>query len=844
MGLVTGDGGQHFDGTLRDLFDRARADAAEESEIRIRNILDSIFAFIGLFSTDGILLGANRAALDAVGMREEDIVGKPFVDAYWWSHSALEQEKVRTALRLAAAGETVRKDLTARVGEGHLIDVDVVFNPLRDATGRIVRVIASGVDITDRRKVEEDLRARLRQQEAVAQLGSIALRTRDLTYILNTAVELVSQVLDNEFCKVLELSPDRSSLLLRAGVGWRPGLVGHATVSAGVDSQAGYTLLTGQPVVVEDLRTETRFNGPALLRDHGIVSGMSVLIQGPDGPYGVLGTHTQQLFRFTQDDVHFLVGIANVLADFIRHQTAEERLNQERAFSSVLFDSLPGITCLFDRRGTFSRWSKSLEQVSGYSVAEIRSMNAVDFIAEGEKVFVGAKIREAFEKGQASLQARLRSRDGTVTPYLFSGIRILTGGEPSVLGIALDISDRQRLEEQLRQSQKMEAFGQLAGGVAHDFNNLLTIILGYCAVLNLNLSAEDSAREEVQHIVKAGERAASLTRQLLAFSRQSTLEPQVLDLNTIVNDTVTMLRRLIGEDILLTTDLEPRLSTLRADPGALTQVLMNLAVNARDAMPTGGNLRIATRNVTVDEYSVKSHGEVRPGAYVVLSVIDSGVGMTEDMMARIFEPFFTTKNRGQGSGLGLAVVHGIAQRTGAAIDVISKPGEGTAFNLHFPALETLVIDRGTQQRRPRKTKRATETVLLAEDEDDVRRLMQTTLRQHGYKVLGAASGEHALKIVGRRQRRIDLLVTDVIMPGMDGRDLAKALSSRFPGMKVLYLSGYTHDAVARHGVFFQEVSFMQKPFAPAALLAKVRDVLDGAESFGESSTERRCIGSG
>jgi two-component system cell cycle sensor histidine kinase/response regulator CckA len=380
-------------------------------------------------------------------------------------------------------------------------------------------------------------------------------------------------------------------------------------------------------------------------------------------------------------------------------------------------------------------------------------------------------------------------------------------------------TERETLKEQYLQSQKMEAIGQLAGGVAHDFNNLLTVILGYSELLLSGMGDADRRRDLVEQMKRAGERAAGLTRQLLAFSRRQVLAPRVLDLNAVVADLEKMLRRIIGEDVTLETNLQPGLGPVKADPGQIEQVLINLAVNARDAMPTGGQLVLETRNVELDEASV------RPGPHVLLAVSDTGHGMTPEIQARIFEPFFTTKEKGRGTGLGLATVYGIVQQLGGHIAVSSAPSRGTTFQVYLPRTREAAAP-GKPSRSTAPAPRGSETVLLVEDEDAVRSLARLVLRQAGYRVLEAPGGDEALRVVGRHQGPIHLLVTDVVMPGQDGRQVAERLLGSHPGLKVLFLSGYTDDVVVRHGILEDQVHFLAKPYSPAVLAQKVREVLD------------------
>jgi two-component system cell cycle sensor histidine kinase/response regulator CckA len=386
-----------------------------------------------------------------------------------------------------------------------------------------------------------------------------------------------------------------------------------------------------------------------------------------------------------------------------------------------------------------------------------------------------------------------------------------------------------RSEEQLRQAQKMEAIGQLAGGVAHDFNNMLTIIRGYSdLLLNGILGPDDPARDAVGEIRKAAQRAADLTRQLLAFSRRQVLAPRVLVLNSVIGDMDKMLRRLIGEDIQLTSRLAPDLGTVKADPGQIEQVLLNLAVNARDAMPRGGQLTIETANVQLDESYARTHPEVNPGPFVMLAVTDTGCGMDAATQARIFEPFFTTKNPDKGTGLGLATVYGIVKQSGGSVYVYSEVGRGTSFKVYLPRHEEAPAVSREIHVVPRTETRSQgqETLLIVEDDNSVRALTRTVLRSYSYDVIEAVDADDALRLVSQYAQPIHLLVTDLVMPGMSGRELAERLTELRPQMKVLYVSGYTDDAVVRHGLLEAEVAFLQKPFTPSALASKVREVLD------------------
>jgi signal transduction histidine kinase/CheY-like chemotaxis protein len=400
--------------------------------------------------------------------------------------------------------------------------------------------------------------------------------------------------------------------------------------------------------------------------------------------------------------------------------------------------------------------------------------------------------------------------------------------------LQMEIAERQQAEaalieneSHLRQAQKMEAVGRLAGGVAHDFNNLLTAILGFSTLILDQLTPNDPMRQDVEEIQKAGESAASLTRQLLAFSRKQLLQPQVLDLNAVVTRMESLLRRVIGEPVMLVPRLTPRLERIAADPGQLEQIIMNLAINARDAMPDGGTLTVETGNVEVDAAFRATYPGSGPGPYVMLAFADTGIGMDEETRARIFEPFFTTKKRGEGTGLGLSTVYGIVRQSEGYVSVETAPGRGTTLKIYLPAIKS--ASDVTPAPVAVRSARGTETILLVEDQTEVRAVARAALMRHGYRVLEASGGEEALGIVARHGRDIDLLLTDVVMPAMSGPELAAQIHQRYPDLRVLYASGYTDDAMGRHGVLDADVAFIQKPFTPQQLLRKVRDILQAQE---------------
>ena len=425
------------------------------------------------------------------------------------------------------------------------------------------------------------------------------------------------------------------------------------------------------------------------------------------------------------------------------------------------------------------------------------------------------------------IEITLYRRDGSkiLVSESARAIRSINGSVLYYQGIIEDISERKDLEQQLLQAQKMEAVGRLAGGVAHDFNNLLTAIIGYGQLSLANVAVDDPTHTNIQEIIAAGERAASLTRQLLTFSRKQVLQPAIVDLNRIISETRRMLQRLIGENINIVNLTDPLLGSVKADPGQIEQVILNLAINARDAMPNGGKLTIETHNAEVDEAYACSHPGVAPGPYVVLTVTDTGCGMNADVKSHIFEPFFTTKEAGKGTGLGLSTVYGIVKQSSGDVVVFSEPGLGTSFKIYLPRLADSSVPE-VQSREDDSIARGSEIILLTEDEQIVREVASHVLRELGYCVLETSGGEEALAVAGQYIGRIDLLLTDVVMPGMSGNELASRIKAIRPDTKVLFCSGYTDDAIVHLGVLDRTIAFLQKPFAPSSLARKVREVLD------------------
>jgi PAS domain S-box-containing protein len=541
---------------------------------------------------------------------------------------------------------------------------------------------------------------------------------------------------------------------------------------------------------------------------------------------GVIEFFSRTLREPDPDLLEMTAALGSQVGQFIERKRAEEALTRsETTYRSLVEDSPFGI---FQSApdGRLLAVNPALVNILGYSSeSELLEKNmATDVYVDSDER--RRLIEEVTRRGSLAAESVWRRKDGKTITVRQTGraVRDAHGRVERFNVILEDITEHRQLENQLRQAQKMEAIGRLAGGVAHDFNNLLTAIFGYADLLRDELPEGSSARQDTEEIRKAAQRAAALTRQLLAFSRQQVLEPVVVNVNDLVEEFDKMLRRLIGEDIEFRVSLAPDLGNVRADPGQLQQVLMNLVVNARDAMPTGGKLLIETMNTDLTGEYAELHQPVVPGSYVMVAVSDTGIGMDADTLTRIFEPFFTTKEKGRGTGLGLSTVYGIVKQSGGYIWVYSEPGRGTTFKVYLPRVDAPA--RPVGQPRGTRALAGTETILLAEDDEMLRPLSKVLLRKLGYTVLEAPNGEEALAAAERHHGPIHLLVADVVMPGASGRELARRLAESRPDTKVLYVSGYTDDAIVRHGMLEPGLNFLQKPFTPDALARKVREVLD------------------
>ena len=744
-------------------------------------------------------------AAEAAGKRLDQLIVPP--DRY--AETAWITESIKTESKLSLETRRQRKD-------GALVEVLVSTSSVT-LNGKNVGAYASYRDITEQKRTEE----------LNAALYAIAARSQaaeDLQQFFAAIHDIVGRLMNARNFYIALYDPQSQMLSFPYFVDQEDPAPAPKPLGRGLTE---YVLRSAEPLLATPVVFEELVQrGEVELLGAPSVDWLGVPLKSGTACMGVLVVQSyNQNTRFGERDREILKFVSQQLAAAIEHKRHEEALRRSEARSRSLILSAAFGICRCTVGGRFLDVNPALITMLGQgSVEDLLRLNA------RRDVFVNPqewdRLAEDYRRSSLNgVEVQWRRKDGRIIIVRLSGCAASSSDEPEeVLElIAEDITDRRQLEEQLRQAQKMDAVGRLAGGVAHDFNNLLMVINGYTEVLLEQLEKGSAMHQKVESIQQAADRAATLTRQLLAFSRKQFLELKVVDVNSVIEDMERLLRPLIGENIELVTRLSTEAGHTRADASQLEQVIMNLVVNAKDAMPQGGKLTLQSRDVTVRQ-KFRETRFIQPGRYAVISVSDTGHGMDKETQSRIFEPFFTTKEKGKGTGLGLSTVYGIVKQSNGYVFAESEPGAGTTFYVYLPRAEESAEEL-SPAKSPQNEADGCETVLLVEDEESVRELVRLTLTARGYKVLEAENGECGLRIAEDFKEHIDILITDVVMPGIGGRELAKKLQALRPGISVLYLSGYTEDTVVTQGALGPDTAFLQKPFTLQNLAKKVREVL-------------------
>jgi signal transduction histidine kinase/CheY-like chemotaxis protein len=736
------------------------------------------------------------------------LVGLLALAAAWYGGERFIMRQLRVLL--SATERLAQGDLGSRTG----------MTDTKSELGQLARTFDTMAEslqqrASEREETEKLLLSRAQQQAVVAALGQFAMISQDFNALLNQAMELVSQTLEVQLAHVLELQPESESLFLRAGLGWNTGRVGSNVIEARGRSQAAFVLNNGSPVVIADMRQERRFIAPNILLENSVVSGVCLIIATSQRPYGILGVYTTKPRQFTGDEVQFLHAVANAIGMSAERRRTEAELQKLAAFAQL--NPNPAMELAPDGSITYFN-DTALKLAVSINQNHPRSILPAE---------AGAIVKSCLAENTCLThhETKLAGRTLSWSFYPVPGSRV-------VHCYVEDITERLSLENQLRQSQKMESIGQLAAGVAHDFNNMLTIIQGHAGMLMTRPNMPPQALDSAQAVFFASERAASLTRQLLMFSRKNVMQPKQLDLRDVVANVSKMLHRLLGETVTLDFTPPAELPLVQADTGMMEQIIMNLCVNARDAMERGGTLTVALSAIDIAEDYAETHPEAHVGKHVCLRVSDTGCGMDTYVITRIFEPFFTTKEVGKGTGLGLATVYGIVKQHNGWVEVTSQPNLGTTFNVFLPATEQ-TIKSATEDITPTTSVAGgAETILVVEDEPVLREMAQIILEECGYRVLLASNGKEALDMWERHKSSIDLLFTDMVMPaGVSGTELANKLIAQRKELHIVFTSGYTVDDISTDFLHRNnQARFLQKPYTRNNLARTVREALDGAEA--------------
>jgi PAS domain S-box-containing protein len=817
--------------------------ALREHERQLRTLIDNLPDGIARFDKDRRHLFVSPAVTKARGLPAEQMIGKTPHEV---GRPGNESQNLAVEGLIKRAFEEGVPNLTEAqwVTPQGIRHFDLLHIPERDEAGNVGSVLGISHDITERKQAENALRRLNRELRAVSSCNQTLMRATDEQILLDEICRIVCDEAGYRMAWVGYVEHDQDKTVRPvAWAGAEAGYVPAANITWAETERGrgpgGMSVRQGKSVCIQDIATDPRmapWRDAALLR--GYRSTISMPLKNEKATvFGILGIFSPEANAFTPDEIRLLEQLAADLAFgimVVRARQERDRAEKLLALRSFALDNVHEAAFLSDEHGCFLDVNEEACRVLGYTRSELLGMGVPDIDPDlsEERLLVNWKILE--QRHVVNAEGRHRAKGGRVFPVDISANYFEYGGRAYTLTLVRDITEHKRAEEeqaQLRQhlqrAQKMEAVGQLAGGIAHDFNNILAVVNGYSEIILRNPKIDEAIRSRVQEILNAGNRAASLTGQLLAFSRKQVLQPKVLSLNQVVEDMQKMLGRIIGEDIEMRFVLDPGLKPAMADRSQMEQVLLNLSINARDAMPDGGVLTIETANVEFDAIQAAQHFPLKPGPHIRLAVSDTGIGMEAEILAHMFEPFFTTKGPDKGTGLGLATVYGIVAQSGGQMSVDSKPGRGSTFSLYLP----VVLERATSYQREigsPQPRRGHETILLVEDVASLRALIKEFLEENGYTVLAAENGEQALQIAQQHGEGIALLLTDVVLPKIKGPSLAGSLLQRNPRMKVLYMSGHPDHPLVDDEVQAQGAAFLQKPFSVADLTKKIRELLDKA----------------
>lgn len=783
-------------------------------------LLDSTREWIAILGVDGTIQFANSTTKILLGYRPDELLGR---SVHAIVHS-LEVDRIRECLRNMAsnASETATERCRLRCKDGTWRWFDISFRNRLEERG-LEGFLLNALDVTEQQRMEEE-------RQVIADVVHALNQTSNLDQLLKRIHAALKRIVAAENCFVALHQPENDLFEFPFFVDEfdtapPPQRVGR--------SCAAYVFRTGKAKLIPQAEFDILFEaGEVELVGSPSPAWLGVPLRTPTATIGVLVVqHYRNANAYDVRDLEFLESVGGHIALAIERRRAEDELRRNESMLRLLFEHNPLPTWLYDTESLkFLRVNDAAVQLYGYTHDEFEKLTILSIRPESEREKALAYARGMKSEAEEFGIWMHQSRDGRIFEAEIISHELVYAGKCVRLVVAQDIGERKQLESQLRQSQKMEAVGRLAGGVAHDFNNMLMVIKGHTELLLNVLPPTESIARKIQQIDRSADRAAALTRQLLAFSRMQVLQPQVISLNSVVEEMGKLLPRLIGEDIELAVRAIPNLGAIRADASQMEQVIMNLAVNARDAMPNGGKLLIETANADLDYSYAISHPLMKPGRYVQLAVTDSGTGMDAETQAHIFEPFFTTKEKGKGTGLGLATVYGIVKQSGGFIWVYSEVGKGTCFKIYLPRVDEM--EEYNQPPRPvAEVPRGTETILLTEDEADVREIARQFLESGGYQVMEAKDGTEALQLARQNRGKIDLLVTDMVMPGMSGQELAVRLQEEQPGICVVFMSGYSEHAATEMADADPSVRLLTKPFSRAALLRTVREMM-GSEAKG------------